>query len=550
MQKTTIRLMGPVKITAPNQEDLTPAGTKTAGLVALLAVANGEPRSRAWLQKKLWSDRSSSQGQDSLRHAISNLKKSLGQYAYILVVKGKNLMLDREATLIDIYDELPAESYFGQADQFLVGLDVKDQKFEEWAGTMRQELTKRDAILLEKNSIFDQSGIHIGLLPVEAMSGSGNASIVGGTLLQRLGASLGNLGPFTIFDYSSQLNTALDKFRGPDVLLMLRCMEMGQCFTINISVTRVADKKVIWTGMQTIPSKDCFPETLSEFVIHVTDQVASILSHPGVLGEKDRHQAARLVLGALDNIFMPSCSDLSAADTALSRATELEEKGVYFAWHAYLQTYRLEQLKGMGMQADLMDEANSLADKALELDRNNPLSLALLTHVYAFLFRDFNRALTLIEPAMAMKSDSVLAQDSFALLNFYTGNLDVARTAAKKVLSASMYNPSRYCFATTLCMIETVSHNYSAAAAYGESALAMHSPRQVNKFLPTLRYLAAAQAQAGNMKRAGEVYGMLKKQDPAFHYEQVDSDDFPVPSREAAATLKAGWMKIEHANIA
>lgn len=549
MQTITIRLMGPVKVIGPNHKDLTPKGSKTAALLALLAYANGDYLSRAWLQEKLWSDRSPHQGQDSLRHAISNLKKSLGKYHHILVTHGKNLSLDRDCTLIDLYDELPAESYLSEPHQFLAGLDVKDREFEDWLRTARQELVQRTISMFNGGGSKDQSGIHIGLLPVDAMGRSGDAQLIGKSLLHRIGSSLGNLGPFTVFDYSAQINTSLDKFRGPDVLLALNCLEMGHCFTITISAHRVGDKKVVWNGVQTIPTVAHAQEALAELVIQVTDQIASVLSHPGVLMEKDRHEAARLVLGALDKIFLPSCADLGEADKALSQATAMEEKGVYYAWYAYLQTHRLEEFKGQGVQEDLMAQANKLADKALALDRNNPLSLALLTHVYAFLFRDFNRAQTFIEPAMAMKSDSVLAQDSFALLNFYMGNLDVARAAAKKVLSASMYNPYRYCFATTLCMIETVSHNYSAAAEYGERALAMHSPQQQEKFLPTLRYLAAAQAQAGNTERAAEVYGLLKKQDPKFHYEHVDTDDFPVPSREAASKLKAGWMKIEQACV-
>ncbi|MBX2878922.1 MAG: hypothetical protein KTR32_03265 [Granulosicoccus sp.] len=550
MQRITIRLMGTVKVTGPNQEDLTPNGSKTIGLLALLAVANGESRSRSWLQEKLWSDRSPAQGQDSLRHAISKLKKSLGKHNYLLVTKGKNLSLDRGCSLIDLFDDIPTELVLPHPGQFLSGIEVKDQQFEQWLHITREELTKRNARLLNGGTRLDQSGIQIGLLPVQAMSRLEDASLVGNSLLHRLGGSLSNLGPFTIFDYSSQINTSVDQYHGPDVLLSLNCLEMGQCFSITVSVHRINDKKVVWSGDKIIPSREGLQEGLSETVIHFTDLIASVLSHPGVLGEKDSHEAARLVLAALDKIFRPSCADLASVDQSLLKATMLEEKGVYFAWHAYLQTHRLEELKGQGKQAELMDQANSLADKALQLDRNNPLSLALLTHVYAFLFRDFNRAQTLIEPAMAMKSDSVLAQDSFALLNFYVGNMDVARTAAKSVLTASMFNPYRYCFATTLCMIETVCHNYAAAAEYGEQAMSMHPPLKKERFLPTLRYLAAAQAQAGNVERAGEVYRMLKEQDPQFHYTQVESEDFPVPSKDAAATLKAGWMKIEQANVA
>nr|MBX2825826.1 hypothetical protein [Gammaproteobacteria bacterium] len=124
-------------------------------------------------------------------------------------------------------------------------------------------------------------------------------------------------------------------------------------------------------------------------------------------------------------------------------------------------------------------------------------------------------------------------------------NMTIARHAAEKVLNAGLFNPYRYCFATSMCMIEAVSENYDAAAQYGETALAMHTPNSPIKYAPTLRYLAAAQAKKGDTHRAAEVFSMLKEQDPGFHAGDLFNDDFPVPSERAATMLKESLAAIE-----
>jgi len=545
MLKVTVRLIGPFAVSGPRHEDLTPKGTKTCALLALLAVANGAFCSRSWLQDKLWSDRSPQQGQDSLRHAISNLKQALGDSSHILILKGRTIALDRDCALIDLYDDLPQESLLSQPEQFLAGLEVNDREFAAWQQSMRVNLSSPQVLHDRDPSSVVQSGIHIGLLPVESVGRDTAAEVLGSSLLHRIGTSLRNLGPFSIYDYSGNGQPNPDKFMGPDVLMIVRSIQMGDCLSVTLSLHRVVDKKVIWSALQTLPLGPQCVDMLSNIVIQVTDQIASVLAHQGILGDKERHQAARLVLGALDRMFASSNDDLDAADIALTQATELEQKGVYYAWHAYFLVFRLEAVKGQGMQQEIMQQANELAEKALAIDGNNPLTLALLTHVYAFIFRDFNRAQTLIEPALAINSDALMVQDSYALLNFYMGNMSIAREAARKVLNAGLFNPYRYCFATSMCMIETVSENYDAAVEYGEQALAMHSPTQEVMYAPTLRYLAAAQARKGNIERASEVFAMLKKQDPEFAAGDIFNDDFPVPSKRAASLLQKSLNAVE-----
>ena len=101
--------MGQFRITGANREDLTPVGAKETGLLALLAVSNGQICTRSWLRSKLWSDRACKQSQDSLRQAIASLKKQLGSHSDLMIVTREGLSLDRERVKIDIFDEVESK---------------------------------------------------------------------------------------------------------------------------------------------------------------------------------------------------------------------------------------------------------------------------------------------------------------------------------------------------------------------------------------------------------------------------------------------------------
>ena len=184
-------------------------------------------------------------------------------------------------------------------------------------------------------------------------------------------------------------------------------------------------------------------------------------------------------------------------------------------------------------------------ERALAASGSNPLTLALLTQVHAFVFRDYERAKALIEPAIAMSPDSLMALDSLALLRFYTGDLSGAREAAARAVDAALHNPYRYCFATTLCMIETVEGDYESAIAHGERALAMHHPSSRAAYAPTLRYLSAAYENANRPEDAWRTYTLLKSQEPALEAARMNPADYPVPNPDAMKILATSFRRIE-----
>src|SRR5262245_11508547 len=76
-----LRVLGGFHLTGADGSDLSPPGKKLRALVALLALApeDGWPRER--LTAFLWGDRDDEQARGSLRQALAELRRSLGDAA-------------------------------------------------------------------------------------------------------------------------------------------------------------------------------------------------------------------------------------------------------------------------------------------------------------------------------------------------------------------------------------------------------------------------------------------------------------------------------------
>ncbi|MCX7631121.1 MAG: hypothetical protein N2038_12850, partial [Geminicoccaceae bacterium] len=72
-----LRLLGRMRLQAPEGSDRTPRGRRTRGLLAVLALADRAAATRERLAGLLWPDRSEEQARASLRQALRELRRCL-----------------------------------------------------------------------------------------------------------------------------------------------------------------------------------------------------------------------------------------------------------------------------------------------------------------------------------------------------------------------------------------------------------------------------------------------------------------------------------------
>lgn len=564
-ERCRIDLLGPLRVTGPQGEDLTPRGAKTQGLLALLAEARGKDRSRAWLQDKLWSDRGQVQGRNSLKKALAELRSSLGPYCEkLLHTKAGNVALHRDNVVIDIYEpQEPGVTTSLVRPEFLEGIDIRDSEFNAWLQTVRVALQVRPEETDNKSSPVEEfedggqfladglsrvSSFCIGLLPLATSQADGTAGLLGDMFLDRLAIGLTDQGVFSIFDYRKERSSPNLPEQPLDLWLQVRAFSNSDTLSLHILVNRVGDKVLVWGDSRTLDLADFTIETVSTVVSQLAELLADVVMRQSLQLVDDDHRAAGHVLRGIDQMFRISAQNLDAAEESFRRAINLDPKGQYLAWKAYLSAFRTEELKGAS-KGELLDQTEELIQRSLEADSSSGFSLSLLTHVCAFVFRDYERAFSFLERSLSMQHDSPMVHDSRALLHFYTGDLDSAFQAAKRAMAHGIHSPYSYAFATSLCMISAAMEDHKSAIRHGERALSMHPVGSTTFFEPTLRFLCASYGHLGERDQVAPVLRQLKQQDPEISSKRLVEDCYPVPNAKALSILRAGFEIIEQFDL-
>ncbi len=222
----------------------------------------------------------------------------------------------------------------------------------------------------------------------------------------------------------------------------------------------------------------------------------------------ENHRARKALLTAVDQMFSLNAGQVAASRETLAHAAGIDNLAVFHAWKAYQAIFLHDRAHQYDFQMTL-DECRENISRALEADPHSGVALALCAHVEAFLFRDLAAAGDLIERASATGTRHVMYFDSLALFRFYTGDYRGAREAAHLAAAAGQNLPFRYCFSTTLCMIEAMSGNFDSAVAYGRRARVQEPRRKSISYPPTLRYLGASLAFSGAVAEARDVFTAL-----------------------------------------
>ena len=126
-----LQLVGTVRMLDQRGDDCTPRSAKARAVLAMLTSVPERRRSRRWLESRLWSDRGADQAAGSLRQALMQIRRALGEDA-------DRLCADREAVWVDGFepDSAADRDASAQGREYLEGGDIPDPAFEDW---LRQE---------------------------------------------------------------------------------------------------------------------------------------------------------------------------------------------------------------------------------------------------------------------------------------------------------------------------------------------------------------------------------------------------------------------------
>jgi DNA-binding SARP family transcriptional activator/Tfp pilus assembly protein PilF len=148
MQKLTIKTLGGITLGSENAEVRLPT-KKASALLVYLAMSPRGTRSREHLASMLWGRSAEEQARASLRQTLSSLRKTLGDQAGLVDAGGESISIERDYLEIDVVDFQTLTSSNNQLEleqglalyegEFLEGFSLKEDGFEEWLATSRQQ---------------------------------------------------------------------------------------------------------------------------------------------------------------------------------------------------------------------------------------------------------------------------------------------------------------------------------------------------------------------------------------------------------------------------
>ena len=193
-------------------------------------------------------------------------------------------------------------------------------------------------------------------------------------------------------------------------------------------------------------------------------------------------------------LFKLESNDIDTAKELFQLAYDMDNRGLYLAWQAYLLAIRASE----GMASDreaLREEIYALISKSLEMEPSNSIVLALASYIYLAIFDDNVLAGVHAERSVEINNANSFGHACLGLAQVFQGKGEEAYDRVNWGRTIAGLSPFRYKIETACSIIATVLGRIPDAIVHAEWARS-YAPN----YRPPLRYLIALYLQNGNLK--------------------------------------------------
>lgn len=171
-------------------------GIKHRALFALLATAPMGQRTRAFLQDVLWGTSCFDSGRQSLRRALSDIKKIMGpHYNELIAVTNTDIALD--------LSKVEFIGNIGDAE-FLEGIDLKENRFNSWLMGMRQNPEQIHSLYTVGSRVRESKITpYVTVLPFKNIGGEKQHGVMGDWLAEEICRSLSRSNLLNVISHQS-----------------------------------------------------------------------------------------------------------------------------------------------------------------------------------------------------------------------------------------------------------------------------------------------------------------------------------------------------------
>ena len=489
VQPLKINLFGACIIRGKNAEsgeDYEIKGAKHKALFALLATAPMGQRTRAYLQDVLWGRACYDTGRQSLRRALSDIKRIMGsQYAELINITNTDIALD-----------LSKVEFIGQPGgaEFLEGMDLKEERFNEWLINLRQNPGQIHSLYSIGNGLRQSKIIpYITVLPFQYIGSDPLQGVLGDWLAEEICRSLSRS---NLLNVISHLSSRVFAKQAIDITNIRDGLGVDYCLTGNMRVINgeviidadfidVRSGMIIWTRQ--------FHGAEVDFLSHASEGIAIIVGSIGrsIMSEavsytKDRplpelpdHQ---LLIAGASLIHRPDLSTFARAFDLLEEAVKRDQKAA--ETHAWLaKWYALSVFNGWSTdRAKDTQLALDCTARALDINPENAFCLTIDGFVHANLLQKLNVAEKRYDSAIEINPNESLSWLLRGALFAFRDEAHIAIEATNKACNLSPVDPFGAYYDSLTATAYLAAEQYDKALELADRSLAYN-----DRHLSTLR---------------------------------------------------------------
>lgn len=556
----SLYLTGPFRIEDADGRDLTPRSRRAQALLAMLCLAPRGQRSRLWLRDKLWSDRDDVQGSASLRQEILIIRKALG------VIAADILLVDRLTMALALQHVriISEPGHTGDdghpAEEFLEGMDIRDEEFEEWLRLERQNRLAAAAAVSAPRAaelrpgLVETAGAHpprdeprlrerwrVLLMPPPGVGQSGTPALAAAAVMGMLRTGLIETGDVDVVEPSGGIGhlseIATDPSMAATLVLQSQLTWDDRQLALRLQLKSRATGSLVWSGQCMVTASDVINGKSADLFRLVSQAFDETLGY-FVRIDRERALAENRLFTAISSMFQLDRRHLDRAEQTLrARLGNEFGKTETYAWLAFLMTFRV----GQRFNADdrpVVEEAQMFARKALESGRGSAIVNALVGHVHSYLFGEYDLASSLFADSLRIQPENLMALDLAATLNVYTGRVDEALALAHRAQAIGRYSPNRFYFETTIALASAFAGDYRTAITTARSALALRPG-----FNSLLRIMVASHGHLDDREAARAYHARLLTTEPSFSIGYLRDIGYPGLNTEAGRVFLDGLRR-------
>lgn len=540
----SVNLLGAFGLRDPDGNQIR-LGKKPQALLAILLLARGKPKSRAYLQGLLWSNRGEVHGRDSLKKAISSIRSALDDRDGSVLLSDRGpVSVDYSRFKVDVDTATKDTTPRSHADEeILEGCEVRDPAFDSWLRDTRALFIeeKREA---RNRAVNSSAGIRstppIKTRPVLSISCRSTTEEHLSQLVDSIRFRI------TQFIHHEELIDIREPSQSEqcspcpsDFILDLAPFAYHSQQQLSLKLINTEDHSLVWCETLDLSNKLQIQDQFSSAVTQCVHQITRTCIANTAPAIDESRESSSLVLSGVEAMFRLSNKDLVFASQCLDDALNIHPCATTWAWKAYLTAFRQEQ-NGTSSCAILREEAQEYSRRALETAPFNPLARSLLAHVQSFVLHDKFQAIELLEPLEKSVIDNPMYLHCQAMRFFYVGNYKRAAQFAEKANQIGSYHPYAYAFSTSLCMIYLMLGNLDHAIAHGEVGL-KRGRSNSSIYGPLARYLSTAYSLKSDYESASQIFNALSEEETDNFVLSVLKPNRLMPSEEARSILRKGF---------